>query len=87
MTGYPRQVDTEADPPIPSSVSSGGGAGTFDSRLRDVERAVERIETKLDTELKHLATRAWVLGGVVGGMVSATLITLTVIRLFFPVSN
>ena len=59
--------------------------GSSESRLREVERAVERIETKLDSELKHLATRAWVLGGVVGGMVSAALITLATIRLFFPV--
>ena len=66
----------------------GSNGGDFDSRLRHVEQAVERIETKLNSELQHLATRAWVLGGVVGGMVSAALITLAVMRLFFPpVSN
>ena len=29
---------------------------------------VETRVTVIETELKHLATKAWVLGGVVGGM-------------------
>ena len=47
--------------------------------------AVERRLTALETELKHLATKAWVLAGVVGGMVAAALITLAVAWLVLPV--
>ena len=36
----------------------------------------------METELSHLATRAWVLGGVVGGMVAAATVTIAIIRLF-----
>ncbi len=68
----------EPEPPVPLSSSAGGGPGGFDGRLRALEVAVGKVET----ELRHLATRAWVLGGVVGGMISAAIITLAVIRLF-----
>ena len=61
-----------------SSHGNGGQYDRLDDRLRKVEESVVGIQT----ELKHLATRAWVLGGVVGGMVSAAIITLTIIRLF-----
>ncbi len=69
----------EPEPAVPLSSSDGGGGGT-DARLKEIELRMARV----GTELKHLATRAWVLGGVVGWMVTATIITLTVIRLFFP---
>ena len=36
---------------------------------------------KIEAHMEHMATKAWVLGGVVGGMVSAALITLAVARL------
>ena len=64
--------------PLKSHQGGGGGGDGIDARLRAVELQLGRIET----ELKHLATRAWVLGGVVGGMVTATLITLTVLKFF-----
>ena len=76
MTAFPQPA--EPDPPIPLNSHDGDGGGGIDTRLRAVE--VELAAAK--TELKHLATRAWVLGGVVGGMVTATLITLAVIKLF-----
>lgn len=38
--------------------------------------------TVIETQLSHLATRAWVLGGVVGGMVSAALIAIAFIELW-----
>ena len=75
MTAQPAE---SSEPAIPlSSVDGGNGSGT-PNRVHAVEIRLTRIET----ELKHLATRAWVLGGVVGGMVAATAITLTVIKLF-----
>ncbi|MDE0350235.1 MAG: hypothetical protein OXM56_11095 [Gammaproteobacteria bacterium] len=55
----------------------GGGSGpTLPERIASIE-----------AHMKHMATRAWVLGGVVGGMVAATLVTLAVIRLFFNVTT
>ncbi len=47
-------------------------------RLQSVEGRVLVIET----ELKHLATKAWVLGGVVGGMVLAASVAVAVLKLF-----
>ena len=41
----------------------------------------ERL-ARLETHLLHMATKAWVLGGVVGGMVAAATLTLAIIKLF-----
>ena len=71
-------IQPEPEPAVPLSSSGSGGPGGFDGRLSALEVAVGKVET----ELRHLATRAWVLGGVVGGMISAVIITLAVIRLF-----
>ena len=46
--------------------------------MEDLERRV----TVIETELKHLATKAWVLGGVVGGMFLAASLALAIARLF-----
>ena len=51
---------------------------TVDSRLRSVENAIVRI----DTTLKHVATKAWVLGGVVGGMILAASLAIAILKLF-----
>ena len=56
----------------------GNGDGGIESRLRAVELGLARVET----DLKHVATRAWVLAGVVGGMGLAATITIAIIRLF-----
>lgn len=57
-----------------------GNGGRLEARLREVETRLTRIETKLDTELNHLATKAWVLGGVVAGMIGAATIAAAVVR-------
>lgn len=57
---------------------NGGNGNGIDGRLRSLEDRLARVET----DMKHLATRAWVLGGVVGGMGAAAGITLLIIRLF-----
>lgn len=72
------QPQVGPEPAIPLKSIDGGGGGGIDDRLRTVEVQLAEVRT----ELKHLATRAWVLGGVVGGMVTATLITLAVVKLF-----
>ena len=63
----------------PSKNGNGNGNG---ARLNQIDQRLTRIETKLDTELKHLATKAWVLAGVVAGMGLAATLTLAIIKLF-----
>ncbi len=63
----------------PAAKSNGGGSGS-DDRLRAVELDVREIKT----DLKHMATRAWVLGGVLGGAGVGASIALTVLKLFLP---
>ena len=55
---------------------SNGGNG--DGGGRDVYERLARIEA----HMQHMATRAWVLGGVVGGMAVAATITLVIMRIF-----
>ena len=88
-----RTVEQE-DPPATESRNggnghNGGGRGSED-RLRNAEIRLERIETKLDTQLGHLATKndvtkvkVWVLSGVLGGMAVAAGIAVAVAR-FWP---
>ena len=56
--------------------SSNGNGSSFGERIAAIE-----------AHMSHMATKAWVLAGVVGGIVSgmgvATLMTLTAIKLFF----
>ena len=52
------------------------------NRLRVGFRAVEDRVLIIETGLTHLATKSWVLGGVVGGMVLAFSLALAVVRLF-----
>ena len=42
---------------ISESTENGPSNGRIDGRLRDLEQNVIHIGTKLDTELRHLATR------------------------------
>ena len=41
----------------------------------------ERVSS-LEAHMKHMATKAWVLGGVVGGMGLATTMALAIVRIF-----
>ena len=70
------------------STPPGGNSGNgIEKRLRAVENSIVRLETKVDIELKHIATRAWVLGGVLGGMGVAATIALIFIKLFLVDPN
>lgn len=44
--------------------------------------SIEERVARLETHMLHMATRAWVLGGVVGGMVAAATLTIAIIKLF-----
>ena len=41
----------------------------------------ERVSA-LEAHMSHMATKAWVLSGVIGGMVLAVTLTFTLIKLF-----
>ena len=71
------QVVEQEEPPVTEKT---GGGGPREDRLRGVEIQLAEIKTKLDTELKHVATKAWVLGGVLAGMgVAATIAAAVVV--------
>ena len=77
---YPRAVGE--DPPH-ADTAGGGGNGRYDQiaeRLRLVELDVREIKT----DLKHVATRAWVLGGVLGAAGVGATIAIAVLRFFVP---
>lgn len=77
----PRAVPEE-EPPVTEKTGGGGNGGNhrLEDRLRGLELQLVEIRTKLDTELKHIATKAWVLGGVLAGMgVAATIAAAVVI--------
>ena len=65
-----------------------GGDGTSDERLRALEIQVVRVDEglkRLEGELKrHFATKAWVLGGVLGGMGVAAAVAVTLVKLMWP---
>ena len=61
------------------TVGGGNGNGSdFDARLRAVELDVREIKT----DMKHVATRAWVMGGVLGAAGVGATIALVVLRFF-----
>ena len=60
----------------PSRGDGGSGSG-FEARLRSVELDIREIKT----DLKHVATRAWVLGGVLAAAGVGAGVALAVIRL------
>ena len=87
MTKGLRKVHDVDDPSQSSGSSSGGGGGgVLDTRLRNVEVGMARVEERLEhVALENDVTRlkVWVLGGVLSGMVVAALISLTVVKFFF----
>lgn len=71
------------EPPAIEKTGGGNGGGRTEDRLRGVEIQLAEIKTKLDTELKHVATKAWVLGGVLAGMgVAATIAAAVVVAAY-----
>lgn len=72
MTGTAHQ--RPAAPPE-ASPAHGGGNGRNGGDLREMVAILE-------AHMQHLATKAWVLGGVIGGMVLAAIISLSVLKLF-----
>lgn len=75
----PQLVSRQEEPLATEKTGGNGNGGRFEYRLRQLEIAIARMETKLDTELKHVATKAWVLGGVLAGMAIAATIAASVV--------
>lgn len=72
-------MEQQDEPEVEDGAGGGNGNGR---RLSRIEERLTRMETKFDVELPHLATKAWVLGGVVGGMVVAASLAIAVLKLF-----
>ena len=74
----------------PGSQSLGGdGGGENGGRLRAIESRLTHIETKLEIELKHLATKAdvetirtWALKGALFGMIAVASVVIAALKLF-----
>lgn len=63
----------------PAGTAGGNGnGGRLEAHLQEVEVRLTRIETKLDAGLKHVATKAWVLGGLLAGMGVAVVVAFTI---------
>lgn len=54
----------------------------LETRMDGLESGLIRLETEFKTEMKHVATKAWVLGGLAGGMGIAATIAVTFVKLF-----
>ena len=76
----PLQAVEQEEPRATEQSGGGNGSGSrLEDRLRGVEIQLAEIGAKLDAELKHFATRAWVLGGVLAGMGVAAMIAVAVV--------
>ena len=74
-----------ANPPPPTLITEGHRRlrnGNDNSGVEGRLRAVEVLLARIDERTQHLATRAWVLAGVVGGMGLATTLVLSILKLF-----
>lgn len=54
----------------------------LETRMDGLESGLIRLETEFKAEMKHVATKAWVLGGLAGGMGIAATIAVTFVKLF-----
>ena len=54
-----------------------GGSG-LQSKIHDIDTRLGRIEERL----KHAATTEWILAGVIGAIVTASMLALAVLKLF-----
>lgn len=61
-----------------AELNGGGDGGSYDQRLSSLEGDVRELRA----DMKHVATKAWVLGGVLGGMAVAATIAAAMLRLF-----
>ena len=65
--------------PQPGGTGDGNG---FDGRLRNLEIQVARVDERIAAMDRAMASKAWVLGGVVLATVIGVGVALTLIKLF-----
>jgi len=74
----------------PRGTTGGGNGNGFDSRLRDLEIQMARIEERVAAMQENMArkndvtaVKVWVLAGVLGGIGLAAALSATVVKAFF----
>lgn len=78
--GHLREVG-EGDEPASTATGrngNGGGNGRLESRVAVLESELKHLATKADV----LGLKIWVLGGVIGGMIVASGLATAISRLF-----
>ena len=74
------EVTEDYEPPIRASSGDDGGAGnSIGERLARLETKMEHVALKEDV----LNLKIWILGGVIGGIMSAVMITLGIVKDIF----
>ena len=83
-----RAVGGQDNPSGPPG-GDGFGGGGVDARLRAVETSLSNLQTKMEIELKHLATkqdvesiRTWALKGALWGALAVATLVISVLKLF-----
>ncbi len=79
----PAKLQVVDDEPAAASTFSSDGGNGIDKRLRSVEQGI----TRLETELKHLATREFIYKTILGGMGIAAAIAGVIIKFWPSASN
>ena len=78
MNGFDENVAPVGKP------NGGGGGGIYSSgsalqsKIHDIDTRLARIEERL----KHVATKEWILAGVIGAIVTASMLALALLKLF-----
>ena len=78
-----RAVEDPPSPPRELGNNGRNGGGNLDSRVAALETHLGYLATKTDVQ----GLKTWVLGGVVGGIIVAVILTLAAVRLFLSVSG
>ena len=58
----------------------------LEEATKEIKKDVSDIKTSLaaiEAHMTHTATKAWILGGILGGMGIAAVVTVGVLKLFF----
>lgn len=59
----------------------GGGKGRLDELANKIHGIDKRLSV-IEVRSRHMATKAWILGGVIAGIGTGTMLALAIARLF-----
>ncbi len=70
--------------PLGAPKPNGGGNGFPGSSasLADKVHAIDLRLARIEESLKHVATKEWILGGVIGAIIAASMVALALLKLF-----